>query len=120
SAMLLKPGAAEHGLAGRISRGFERLKHAYGRGLGATLAARPAVYAIWLGVSLLTVPMFVMSAKELAPMEDQGVIFGIVDGAANSTIDQNSHFAVATNKIFMSEPETEFTFQLINPNTGFS
>ena len=32
--------------------------------------------------------MFIMSPKELAPSEDQGVIFGIIDAAANATLDQ--------------------------------
>ena len=43
SAWLLKPGIGERGLAGRISRGFARLKEAYGRRLDATLRTRPAV-----------------------------------------------------------------------------
>ena len=43
--------------------------------------ARPAVYTVWIVLSLLTIPMFMMSPKELAPTEDQGVIFGIVDAA---------------------------------------
>jgi multidrug efflux pump len=119
SARILKPGISEHGLAGRISRDFERLKNAYGRWLDATLAARPAVYAVWIVVSLLAVPMFVMSAKELAPVEDQGVIFGILDASANSTLDQNSLFAAEVNRVFQSEPETEFTFQITFPNAGF-
>jgi len=117
---LLKPGSEEHGLAGRITRDFNRLKNTYGRLLDITLSARPAVYAVWLVVTLLTIPMFRMSAKELAPMEDQGVIFGIVDAAANSTLDQNSRFAAAANQVFQSVPETEFTFQLTFPNSGFS
>jgi multidrug efflux pump len=117
---LLKPGGEEHGLAGRISRDFNRLKNAYGRWLDITLSARPAVYAVWLVVTFLTIPMFNMSAKELAPMEDQGVIFGIVDAAANSTLDQNSRFAAAANQVFQSVPETDFTFQLTFPNSGFS
>lgn len=120
SAKLLKPGIEEHGLAGRIARDLGRLKEVYGRLLDATLKARPAVYTVWLAVSLLTVPMFVMSAKELAPMEDQGVIFGILDAAADSTLDQNSFFAAATNRVFMGIPETDFTFQLTFPNSGFS
>ena len=57
--------------------------------------------------------MFLMSAKELAPMEDQGVIFGILDASANSTLDQNSLFSAEVNRVFMSVPETDFTFQLI-------
>jgi len=116
---ILKPGGGEKGLAGRISRDFERLKQAYGRRLDATLSARPAVYAVWIAVSLLALPMFVMSAKELAPTEDQGVIFGIVDAAANSTLDQNSFFAAEINRAFQSEPETQFTFQVTFASSGF-
>jgi len=120
SSRLLKPGIVERGLAGRIARDFERLKNAYGRRLDATLAARPAVYAVWIVVSLLTVPMFIMSAKELAPTEDQGVIFGILDASANSTLDQNRIFAAEVNRVFHSEPETDFTFQVTFPNAGFA
>ena len=119
SSRLLKPGGEERGLAGRITRDFERLRKAYGRRLDATLASRPAVYTVWIVVSLLTVPMFIMSAKELAPTEDQGVIFGILDASANSTLDQNSLFAAEVNRVFQSVPETNFTFQITFPNSGF-
>jgi len=120
SSRMLKPGGQEHGLAGRINRDFERLKNAYGRRLDATLAARPAVYAVWILAAFATVPLFMMSAKELAPMEDQGVIFGILDASADSTLDQNGFFAAEANQVFMSEPETDFTFQITFPNSGFS
>jgi multidrug efflux pump len=119
SARLLKPGMEERGLAGKITRDFDRLKKAYGRRLDASLAARPAVYAVWIAVSLATAPMFIMSAKELAPSEDQGVIFGILDASANSTLDQNSLFAAEVNRIFQGVPETDFTFQITFPNSGF-
>jgi multidrug efflux pump len=119
SARILKPGMEERGLAGKITRDFERLKNAYGRLLDATLAARPAVYVAWFTVSLAAVPMFMMSAKELAPVEDQGVIFGILDASANSTIDQNRIFSAEANRVFHSEPETDFTFQITFPNSGF-
>jgi multidrug efflux pump len=119
SSRILKPGMGERGLAGRITRDFERLKNLYGRILDATLAARPAVYVVWVVVSLCAVPMYVMSAKELAPVEDQGVIFGILDASANSTLDQNSFFAAEVNRVFHSESETDFTFQVTFPNSGF-
>ncbi|MBU4033801.1 MAG: efflux RND transporter permease subunit, partial [Proteobacteria bacterium] len=120
SAKLLKPGIEEHGFAGRIARDFSRLRNAYGRWLDTTLAARPAVYTIWIVIGLLCFPMFTMSAKELAPNEDQGVIFGIVDAAANSTLDQTSIYTAAANKIFLDFPETDFTFQVTQPTSGFS
>ncbi len=116
---MLKPGMSEHGLAGRIGRVFNRVRTIYGRWLNHTLNARPAVYMVWIIVSLLAIPMFVMSAKELAPTEDQGVIFGILDAAANSTLDQTSSYAAAANEAFLSVPETDFTFQVTFPSSGF-
>ncbi|MGW8312025.1 MAG: efflux RND transporter permease subunit [Desulfuromonadales bacterium] len=116
---LLKPDIEEHGLAGRIAKDFRRLREFYGRLLDGTLKARPAVYLVWIGISLLSVPMYMMSAKELAPTEDQGVIFGIIDAAANSTLDQTSLYAAAANQVFLSVPETDFTFQITYPSSGF-
>ena len=120
SAKMLKPSIEEHGLSGRISRDFKRLRNAYGRLLDVTLKARPAVYTVWIVVTLLTIPMFIMSAKELAPAEDQGVIFGILDASANSTLDQNKRYAAAVNQAFLSVPETNFTFQVTFPTSGFA
>lgn len=120
SARLLKRGDDARGLAGLISRSFDRLKIAYGRRLDATLRFRPAVYVVWILISLLAIPMFTMSAVELAPTEDQGIIFGILDAAADSTLDQTNRFAAAANQVFLSTPETKFTFQITSPTTGFS
>jgi multidrug efflux pump len=102
-----------------IGRAFSRLSDRYGRLLDVTLASRPAVYAVWLVLSLVTIPLYVMSAKELAPTEDQGVVFGIVEAAANATLDQTSRSAAAANRVFMGVPETEFTFQITSPSSGF-
>ena len=119
SAKLLVPGIEEHGLAGRIARGFKRLRDWYGRWLEVTLNHRPLVYGVWVVISLLAIPMFRMSSVELAPNEDQGVIFGILDAPANATLDQTSRFATAVNEAFLSVPETNFTFQLTQPASGF-
>ena len=119
SAKLLAPGIEDHGLAGVISRGFKKVRAVYGRILNATLNARPAVYMVWICVGLLSIPMFIMSPVELAPSEDQGVIFGIIDASANSTLDQTSVYAAAANEVFLSVPETEFTFQITFPTAGF-
>jgi len=120
SAKLLKPGMDQRGLAGRISRDFARLRRFYGRLLDGTLNARPAMYLIWIIVSGLSVPMFIMSATELAPSEDQGVIFGILDASADSTLDQTSKNAAAANKVLLDVPEAQFTFQITFPSSGFS
>jgi len=116
---MLREGMSQRGLAGRIARFFDRVRSLYGSWLTVTLDNRPAVYLVWLCIGLLTIPMFVMSARELAPGEDQGVIFGIIDAAADATLDQTSLYAAAANEAFMGVLETEFTFQITRPSSGF-
>lgn len=120
SSVLLNPAREDRGLSGRINRGFDRVRAFYERVLGASLNARPAVYTVWIVLGLLCFPMFRLSPTELAPMEDQGVIFGIVEAPANATIDQTMVYAEAVNEIFLSMPETSHTFQLTRPSSGFA
>jgi len=119
SSKLLTAEDEQHWLPAHINAAFERLKQFYGRRLDEALNARPAIYLLWGTLSLLIVPMWMFSAEELAPSEDQGVIFGIVDAAANATLDQTSAFTAAANQIFLSIPETDFTFQITFPTSGF-
>lgn len=98
---------------------FNRFKHFYSRQLDKSLNNRIGVYVFWIGISALCIPLYSMSPKELAPTEDQGVIFGIVDSPANSTVDQSSFYAKAVNEAFMSVDETDFTFQITFPTGGF-
>lgn len=120
SSKLLDAGREEHGLTGRINRGFDRLRRAYGRVLDATLAARPAVYIVWLVLGLLSIPLFIRAPKELAPMEDQGFVMGIVEAAADATIDQTTFYTEAVNRELLSIPEAYQTFQITFPDNGFS
>ena len=120
SAKLLRRDEKPSGFSAFVGRTFERLRLRYNKGLDFTLRSRPAVYMVWVILLLLCVPMFMFSAKELAPTEDQGVIFGIVEGPPNSTIDQASIYGKHVNKVFHSFEETDFSFQIINPAGGFS
>lgn len=113
--MLHSAEEEERGFAGWVNHRFDRLKQAYGRALAATLRARPAVYAGWIVISLLTIPMFMFSPKELAPSEDQGVIFGILNSAANATADQKSFFGKMSEQAFLSTPEVDLSFQILFP-----
>jgi multidrug efflux pump len=119
SGALLRGGPKERGLAGRINRGFDRLKAAYGRRLDRSLESRRWTYVAWIGVTLLTVAMFTLVPKELAPTEDQGYIFGVVNSPANSTLDQLTPLTREVNRTVMSIPESQFTFQVTYPTGGF-
>src|SRR3954451_17320809 len=119
SAHLLRAGHENHGFSGWVNRTFDRFRDWYGEHLDRTLAARPAVYAVWIGLSLLGMLFWKMSPTELAPKEDQGVIFGIITAPANATIDDTIRYADAAGKIFQDIPDTRFTFQITFPSQGF-
>ena len=105
----------ERGLTGWLNRRFDNLRDAYGNVLGGTLQARPAVYLVWVVVSLCTIPMFMFSPKELAPTEDQSVLFGIINSSANATTDQNAIYASASEEAMLQTPEAALTFQFMFP-----
>jgi multidrug efflux pump len=121
SSKLLSHDRGEHGLAGRINHQFDRLKNFYSRVLDWTLARRPLIYTVWIGLTLLTIPMFQMAwqAKEPAPNEDQGVIFGALDTPPDASIEQTSFYADEVGRAFMKVPEQEQVFQITFPDSGF-
>src|SRR5438093_713603 len=123
SAHLLRAEHADHGFSGFVNRTFDRFRDWYGSHLDRTLNARPAVYVVWGGISLIALFMFVtlpkVATKELAPKEDQGVIFGIIAAPANATIDDTIRYADAAGKVFQDIPDTRFTFQITFPDNGF-
>jgi multidrug efflux pump len=119
SAALLRPEREERGLTGRINRGFDRIRGIYARMLDGALASRRAIYAAWAIASVLAVLMFTQSARELAPTEDQGVIFGVVNTPSNSTLNQLTPSTRAVNEAAMAIPEAGFTFQITFPYGGF-
>ncbi|MBL9200262.1 MAG: efflux RND transporter permease subunit [Opitutaceae bacterium] len=101
------------GFAGWVNRRFDALRNAYARVLDLSLAHRPAAYLSWIVLAALTPIMFVMSPAELAPAEDQGVIFGILNGPANGTAEQKAISGKAVEEAFMATKEMDFTFQLL-------
>ncbi|HSM91738.1 MAG TPA: efflux RND transporter permease subunit, partial [Anaeromyxobacteraceae bacterium] len=119
SAKLLGGDYREHALSRLVHRAFDRVRARYERDLDVAMRARGPIYLAWAVVSVLAVVMFAMSPRELAPTEDQGVIFGIVDTPANSTIDQVEQSTRLVKDAALSLPEARFTFQVTFPNQGF-
>ncbi|HEX9457664.1 MAG TPA: efflux RND transporter permease subunit [Thermoanaerobaculia bacterium] len=117
---LLRAGGTERGFAGWVNGRFDALRERYTRTLAGTLNYRPVVLTLWVIVVALIFPFYMFSQKELAPAEDQSFLFGIIQAAANSTIDQTKLFAKQIDKVYSSFPETVATFEVIFPTGGFS
>ncbi|HEX5715053.1 MAG TPA: efflux RND transporter permease subunit [Thermoanaerobaculia bacterium] len=120
SSKLLREGDTERGFAGFVNRRFETVRRVYSRILEGTLAYRPVILTLWAIVLLLIAPLYMFSQKELAPAEDQGIVFGIVQASANSTIDQTRLFTDEIHRVFSSFPETDSTFLITFPTGGFA
>ena len=116
---LLRAGDTERGFAGMINRHFDVVRRTYMKLLGRTLAYRPVVYVLWGIVIFLMIPFYLFSQRELAPTEDQSVIFGIVQASANATLDQTKIFTSKVFDVYHSLPEYKSTFQITFPNQGF-
>jgi multidrug efflux pump len=119
SAKLLRAEHKNRWLARHVEHGFDRIKNGYTRALAATLRFRPAVYAVWITLSLLIIPMYMFSAKELAPYEDQSVVFGALEVPANASLEQVTTYSEQVGRIFKSTPEFEHSFQITFPTGGF-
>ncbi len=114
--------AAEHKsgwLARRVDGAFAAMRTRYERALGAALSGRAAVYVVWAALALLTVPMFALSPKELAPSEDQGVVFTALEVPPNASIEQVTHYAEALQRIFAADPDYRHSFQISFASGGF-
>src|SRR3954453_8832615 len=116
---LLRQGDTERGFAGWVNRLFDSVRSLYSRTLAATLRYRPVVLTVWIAVTLLIVPFYLFSQQELAPYEDQGFFFGIVQSSANSTLDQTKLFTDQIHDVYRSFPESGSIFQITYPNGGF-
>src|SRR5437588_1992993 len=116
---LLRAGNTERGFAGIINRTFEKVRSLYGRLLGGTLQYRPVVFVVWGIVILLIVPFYLFSQRALAPAEDQGVVFGVIQSSANATIDQTNLFTSQVYDVYRAFPESDSIFQITSPSGGF-
>ena len=116
---LLRAGATERGFAGMVNRHFESVRQFYTRNLAGTLRYRPVILTLWAVVVLLMIPFYMFSQRELAPAEDQGVVFGVIQASPNSTIDQTNLYTKQVYDVYHSFPESQSIFQITSPTGGF-
>ncbi len=120
SSRLVRRSHTQSAFKQKVDANLDGLRAKYEEWLRVVLRYRTSVVvgAIW--ISLLIVPFYLFAMKELAPREDQGVLFGIVQGPPNATIEQMSVSTDAVFKAYSSFPEYRGAFQLTSPGGGFS
>lgn len=84
---------AQTGFAGFLDRQFTKLENGYERRLHGALDTVPVILVFGAVVLVSCYFLFSTARSELAPEEDQGIVFMLSTGAPNSTIDQTSLWA---------------------------
>jgi len=95
-----------------LDRTFDRLKHRYQRRLGRTLNYRPVTILVLVGVVIATGLMYVTAQQELAPEEDQGILFNLVKTPPATNIDYTEQVTDHLYQVFNKMPEKEHVFAI--------
>ena len=115
-AKLLRHDENPSGLAHRLDLLFERLKQRYQRALHGTLDTRPVVLVFAVIVMALIPVLLTFTESELAPEEDQGIIFMIANAPQPTNLEYLNRYTDEFVEIFKEFPEYYSSFQI----NGFS
>ncbi len=109
---LLRHEENPSGLAHRLDAVFDRLKLRYQRALHSTLNTRPVVL-VFAAIVLCLIPLLVsFTQRELAPDEDQGIIFMMASAPQTANLDYLNAYTDQFLAIFKSFPEYYSWFQI--------
>lgn len=121
--LLLTKEMAEGGFARRVDRFFTALTRWYGRRLEGSLDYRPVTLLFAVVVLGLVGYLYSHCGAELAPEEDQGVVFAVGKGPQYANLDYTNAYAQQIDQTYSNFPETETRF-IVNgqggPNNNFS
>ncbi|MDH4569292.1 multidrug efflux RND transporter permease subunit [Pseudomonas sp. BN414] len=109
---LLRHDENPSGLAHKLDMIFDRLKRRYQQALHGTLNTRPVV-VVFAVIVLCLIPVLLKFTKsELAPDEDQGIVFIMAKAPQPTNLDYLNAYTEAFVKIFKEFPEYYSSFQI--------
>jgi multidrug efflux pump len=119
SAYMISPSGKEGFLTRFVNRQFERLQSLYGSMLGVIIQVRWGILLGTLLIALAAAPLYLLSGKELAPVEDQSAIAVMLQSAPDSTLAASTEATIKLADSFGSLPETKYMWALANAGGGF-
>lgn len=111
-ALLLRHNENPRGLSHKLDQTFGRLKARYQRMLHGTLNTRPVVLVLALIVLCLIPVLLKFTKSELAPDEDQGIIFMMATSPQPTNLDYLNAYTDEFIEIFRTFPEYYSSFQI--------
>jgi multidrug efflux pump len=123
SARLLKRGGHSR-FQQAVDNTFERVSNRYERLVSGSLRFRPVTLLVVLVLVSLTGYLFMKTSSELAPEEDQGALFALINAPSYATTDYTNAYAEQMRELTRDLPELDANFSVIGmeggqTNTGF-
>ncbi len=115
--VLLKSGSDHGKFAKIVDNVFGKVTRWYGRKLDRSLDYRPITVLFCATILFLVGFMYMNTSKELAPEEDQGILFSVTKAPQYANIDYSNYYGTKLDKAFGSFPETDLRF-IINGISG--
>ncbi len=100
------------GLAHKLDQIFDKLKRRYQKALHGTLETRPVVVVFGVIVMCLIPVLLSFSKNELAPDEDQGIVFLFTNAPQPTNLDYLNTYTGQFQQIFKEFPEYYSSFQI--------
>jgi multidrug efflux pump len=121
SAKMVPSGGKEGRFQKFVNHRFDGIRRVYSRHLGFVLNMRWAVALAAILITAAAVPLYLGSKSELAPQEDEGVIFSPVTSAPDASLAYTLKGFDKVADAFMSVPEKNFFFEVaFSPSAGFA
>jgi multidrug efflux pump len=121
--VLLKHQEGQGWFARKVDSVFGACTRWYGRQLDRSLDYRPITTMFAAVILGLVAFMYMNTAKELAPEEDQGIVFAVTKGPKYANIDYSNYYGEKLDKALAEFPETDLRFILngtSGPNNGIA
>ncbi|MFO1142353.1 MAG: efflux RND transporter permease subunit [Amaricoccus sp.] len=122
SARILKSGEGSR-FQRFVDRSFDRLANWYERRVSSSLDYRPVTVLVVLALLFGTGYMFTHTTTELAPEEDEGALFSILNGPRYATLDYTKLYTDQMHELTKDIPEVRTEFSIIGfggaTNSGF-
>jgi multidrug efflux pump len=120
SAYASPEGGKEGKLTKKINGFFERLQERYGNWVLNSARLRAPILTVAIVLSLLSVPFYLFSLKELAPTEDQSSISVIVEAPPEASLDYTEEKMNEVVDTMMGLEGAKYMWQIVNPAGAFS
>ncbi|QRG82280.1 efflux RND transporter permease subunit [Vibrio diabolicus] len=120
SAYVSQEKGQEGNLTKTVNALFDRLSSKYENALYTVFSYRKVFVTAAAVLSILMVPFYMFSQKELAPVEDQSSLFVISEAPPGSSLTYNNHYMQQTASSILNIEGVDIMWQTLTQSGGFS